>query len=69
MDVMSNQIVAFCPSKIISIASLKGEDKDAWKYYLKKANIKLALESCKNSRQKALVNGTHAEQLFMSGSY
>ena len=47
MTVTSNQLLAYSPAKIISIANLKGEDKDAWKYYLKKANIKMALDSCK----------------------
>lgn len=47
MNVTSNQLLAYSPAKIISIANLKGEDKDAWKYYLKKANIKMALDSCK----------------------
>jgi len=29
-------LLAYSPAKIISVANLKGEDKDAWKYYLKK---------------------------------
>jgi len=61
--------LAYCPTKTISIANLIGEDKDAWKYYLKKGNIKQALASCRTAKQRALVNGTHAESLFASGSY
>ena len=72
MNVQSNQLLAFSPAKIISVASLKGEDKDAWKYYLKKANVKMALDSCTgpdSAKKRALVNGTHADALFDLGSY
>lgn len=53
----------------MSIANLVGEDKDAWKYYLKKGKIKNALASCRTAKQRAAVNGTHAESLFLSGNY
>jgi Pep3/Vps18/deep orange family len=72
MNVFSNQLLAFSPAKIISVASLKGEDKDAWKYYLKKANIKMALDSCTGNdsgKQRGLVNGTHADSLFNTGNF
>ena len=61
--------MAYSPQKLISIANLVGEDKDAWKFYLKKGKIKQALSSCRTAKQKAAVNGTHAESLFNSGQY
>ena len=61
--------MAYSPQKLISIANLIGEDKDAWKFYLKKGKIKQALDSCRTAKQKAAVNGTHAEHLFDSGQY
>ena len=61
--------MAYSPQKLISIANLIGEDKDAWKFYLKKGKIKQALDCCRTAKQKAAVNGTHAEHLFDSGQY
>lgn len=46
-----------------------GEDKDAWKFYLRKGKIKQALQSCKSSKQKAVVNGVHADTQFKAGKY
>ena len=46
------------------IAYLKGEDQDAWKYYLKKGMIKDALNNCKNNKQRAFVAGIYADSLF-----
>lgn len=36
LDIAKNQLMAYCPSRTIAIANLIGEDKDAWKFYLKK---------------------------------
>lgn len=42
---------------------LESEDKDAWKQYLKKGHIKLAMQNCTKS-QKPYVAGIYADQLF-----
>ena len=49
LDVKKNQLLAYSHSKIISVANLIGEDKDAWKYYLKKGKIKQAIAVCKTA--------------------
>lgn len=46
------------------IAYLKGEDQDAWRYYLKRGMIAEALQNCKTTKQKAYVAGIYADQLF-----
>lgn len=51
------------------VAHLKGEDQDAWKYYLKRGMIKEALNNCKNPKQKAYVAGIYADQLFIKEKY
>jgi len=53
LDIVKNQLLAYSPQKLISIANLVGEDKDAWKFYLKKGKIKQALASCRTAKQKA----------------
>jgi hypothetical protein len=54
--------MAYCPQKTIAVANLIGEDKDAWKFYLKKGGkIKQALDSCRSAKQRAVVNGIHAD--------
>jgi len=69
LDIKKNQLLAYSHTKTISVANLIGEDKDAWKYYLKKGKIKQAIAVCKTSTQRAQVNGSHADTLFSSGSY
>jgi len=39
LDVTNNQLLAYCPKDTIRIANLLGEDKDAWRYYLKKGKV------------------------------
>ena len=54
------------------MANLQGEDKDAWRYYLKrghKGGIEKALSSCHTAKQKAQVAGYHADMLFENGRY
>ena len=69
LDIAKNQLIAYCPQKLIAIANLVGEDKDAWKFYLKKGKNKLALKSCRSAKQRALVNGTIADTQLKSGKY
>jgi hypothetical protein len=49
------------------VATLKGEDQDAWKYYLKRNEFKKALAHCRNGKQKAHVSGIIADEHFNSG--
>lgn len=69
LDLQKNQIVAYSPKTHVLVANLVGEDKDAWKFYLRKGKIKQALQSCKSSKQKAVVNGVHADSQFKAGKY
>ena len=69
LDTTKNQLLAYCPQKIIQYAYLKGEDKDAWKYYLKKNKIYLALASCNTPKLRAQCNGLWAESLLQRGNY
>ena len=48
---------------------MKGEDKDAWKYYLKKNKIDLALAACNTPKLRAQCNGLWAESLLQRGNY
>lgn len=43
IDFTYNRILLYKSKEPIFIANLKGEDQDAWKYYLKKGMIKDAL--------------------------
>lgn len=51
------------------MTSLEGEDQDAWKYFLKRSMIKDALNNCKTAKQRALVAGIYADQLFSKDKY
>ena len=44
----------------LKYAQIKNEDKDAWSQYLKKGQIKQALENCSSS-QHAIVAGIYAD--------
>ena len=35
LDTKSNMLCVYCPKDIVMVATLKGEDQDAWKYFLK----------------------------------
>jgi cytochrome c-type biogenesis protein CcmH/NrfG len=52
------------------LANLKGEDSEAWKYYLHKGMTKEALNSKTiNDAQKANVAGIYADDKFQTGRY
>ena len=51
------------------MASLVGEDKIAWRFYLKKNRIKESLQSCSDWRMRAKVRGNYAESLFEKGRF
>jgi hypothetical protein len=53
MDIKSNMLLAYSPKDQIMVATLKGEDQDAWKYYLKRKDNKKAMACCRNGKQKA----------------
>jgi hypothetical protein len=61
-------LVVYCPKEKIMLANLKGEDSEAWKYYLHKGMIKDALNSKTiNPVQKANVAGIYADDKFQTG--
>lgn len=51
------------------LASLQGEDQDAWKYFLWENNIKTSLNYCRTAKQRAHVSAIYANQLFKQGKY
>lgn len=61
IDMIYNRLLVYGKMHPVLIAYLKGEDQDAWKYYLKKGMIKDALNNCKNPKQKAFVAGIYAD--------
>ena len=64
LDMKSHQLLSFCEKEKIMLACLKGEDQEAWKYFLKENNIKTALLYCRTNKQKAYVSAIYANQLF-----
>lgn len=50
LDIKSNMLLVYCPKDTVMIATLKGEDQDAWKYYLKQKNTKKALANCRTGK-------------------
>ena len=61
-------MLAYSAKERIQTATLKGEDQDAWKYYLK-VNINQAKGYARTPKQKEIVSAIYAEQLFNSGNY
>mmetsp|Transcript_7263 Transcript_7263/g.6394 ORF Transcript_7263/g.6394 Transcript_7263/m.6394 type:complete len:137 (+) Transcript_7263:1008-1418(+) len=47
VDFLTNKALLYSTKEKILFAHLKGEDQDAWKYYLKRGLIKDALMACK----------------------
>lgn len=45
----------------VLVCYLKGEDQDAWKYYLKRGFITEALQNCTTAKQRAYVSGIYAD--------
>ena len=69
LDLKANMMLVYTPKEKVMVASLKGEDQDAWKYYLKRNEFKKALTNCRTGKQKAHVSGIIAEEHFNSGRY
>lgn len=69
LDTQKHQLLAFSHKEKIMIASLYGEDQDAWKYFLKEKSIKTALTYCRTAKQRAYVSAIFANQLFKQGKY
>ena len=61
--------MAYSAKDRIQTATLKGEDQDAWKYYLKEKQIQTAYFYCRTPKQKEFVSAIYADQLFNSGKY
>jgi hypothetical protein len=69
LDIKANMLLVYTPKDSVMVASLKGEDQDAWKYYLKRNEFKKALANCRTGKQKAHVSGIIADEHFNSGRY
>lgn len=69
LDLQKYQLLSFSHKERIMVASLEGEDQDAWKYFLKEKNIKIALTYCRTGKQRAYVSAIFANQLFKQGKY
>lgn len=69
MDLKAHLLLAYGLKEKIQIANLKGEDQDAWKYFLKEKNINTAHAYARTPKQKEIVSAIYAEQLFNSGKY
>lgn len=61
IDFTYNRALLYSSKEPVFTANLKGEDQDAWKYYLKRGAIKDALTNCKTSKQRSYVSGIYAE--------
>jgi hypothetical protein len=60
LDTEKNQLLAFCPQKLISFAHLKGEDNNEWRRYLK-TDFEKAIFLCKSAKQRAQAYGDKAD--------
>ena len=60
LDTRKHQLLSFSHKERIMLASLQGEDQDAWKFHLKEKNIKTALKYCRTSKQRAYVSAIYA---------
>lgn len=69
LDIKSNMLMAYYPKDQVMVATLKGEDQDAWKYYLKRNDSKKALLNCRTGKQKAQISAIIAEEAFNAGRY
>lgn len=67
LDTRKNQLLGFSNKEKIMLASLQGEDQDAWKYFLAQNNIKTAMTYCRTAKQQAYVSSIYANQLFKQG--
>ena len=64
MDLRKNRIMLNCKQAPLFVAYLRGEDTDAWRYYLRREQFQQALANCKNGKQKAFASGYYADYLF-----
>jgi len=67
-DVYQKYVLLLGKSDGLEYSVLKNEEKDAWTQYMKKGQIKQALENCQSS-EKPFVAGIYADQLFLKKKY
>lgn len=53
LDTRKQQLLGFSHKEKITVASLQGEDQDAWKYFLKNGKVNTALKNCRTAKQQA----------------
>lgn len=68
-DRHSNKLLAYSYNRHIQVASLVGEDKIAWRFYLKKNRLQESLQACSDGKMRAKVRGNYAESLFEKGHF
>jgi len=63
-DLRKNRLLVNSKQAPLHVAYLKGEDTDAWRYYLRREQFQQALQTCKNGKQRAFACGYYADYLF-----
>jgi hypothetical protein len=69
LDLRKNRLLLASKTAPLQVAHLKGEDQDAWRYYLKREQFQAALQACKNTKQKAFAAGYYADHMFKKEKY
>ena len=69
LDARKNRIMLNCKQAPLFVAYLKGEDTDAWRYYLRREQFTQALQNCKTGKQRAFACGYYADYLFHKERY
>jgi vacuolar protein sorting-associated protein 18 len=64
LDQRMNRLMLNSKQSPIFVAYLKGEDTDAWRYYLRREQFQQALQTCKTGKQRAFACGYYADHLF-----
>lgn len=64
LDFRKNRLLLHGKTSPLLVAHLKGEDQDAWRYYLHREQFTQALAACKTGKQRAFAAGYYADSLF-----
>jgi len=65
LDQRRNMLLLHGKAAPLMIANLRrGEDQDAWRYYLHREQFVQAINACKNGKQRAFAAGFYADHLF-----
>lgn len=67
-DIYQKYVFVMGKSVELEYAEIVNEDKDAWTQYMKRGQLKAALENC-SMTDKQFVAGIYADQLFLRKKY